>query len=247
VLACKKIEQPEMAQLNKECECAKEVSADFVMEERDGLTVATYKYTNTDTIFFNKNVRFRALETDANYTWYIGNEVLNIQQFERYFGEVLIGQNIPISLVVKKTPNTICFPDDDGYDSITKILHVSQYIISTPDDYDFGSIESTFRVKSDHLADSFDIKVVFTRNLNIDPLTQLINIENYDGLGSNCYNNQALRQRNYRQVFFEQDGMCEQMRGNIHHGLDGLVEFNLNFNIGIPGSYFERVYRGRKL
>ncbi|MFK8038830.1 MAG: hypothetical protein AB8B74_11105 [Crocinitomicaceae bacterium] len=36
-----------------------------------------------------------------------------------------MGEDIPISLVVKKAPNTICLPNDDDYHSITKVMHVS--------------------------------------------------------------------------------------------------------------------------
>lgn len=235
VLACKKIEQPEMTQLNKECDCAKEVSADFVIEEMatpPGLP--GNKFTETDTVFKAKNVQFRALEEDAVYTWYIGQEILTDQVIGRYFSENLGGTNVPITLVVKKKPNKICFPNDDGYDSISKIMHVSQFVNETLDDFECGTIEGTFRVKSPHLSDSFNIKVEITKN---EIGQRYLRIENYNGLGDDLYGNTIWR-FNYRKVYFY--GYFE---GFLHNRLDGT--FEAKFDVYNPIGSFH--YFGRRL
>lgn len=236
VLACKKIEQPEMTQLNQECECAKEVSADFVMEEMNTWPNGpNNKLTETDTVFKNKNVQFRAFEDNADYTWYIGQEILNGQITGRFFDENLAGNNIPITLVVKKKPNKICFPNDNGYDSITKIMHVSHFISETTTDYDYGNIEGRFRVKSPHLPDSFDIEFEIYKN---ELGQRCSRITNYNGLGddlSNCLN---IRVSNYRYVFF--DGYFE---GFLHNRLDDT--FEAKFDVYNPIGSFH--YFGRRL
>ena len=86
LFACKK-EQPALRSLEEDCGCAKEVSADFVMEESTYFNTSWEKLTETDTIFMNKNVQFRALENNAEYTWYLGSEVLHEQSFYRYFDQ----------------------------------------------------------------------------------------------------------------------------------------------------------------
>ncbi len=124
LVSCKKEVQPDMIALNENCNCAKEVSANFLIEEMTS-PFSDARFTDADTIYKGKNVRFRALEDNAQYTWYIGNEVLNTQEVARFFNSSLGGQNITISLAIRKKPNSICLPNDDGYDSISKTFHVS--------------------------------------------------------------------------------------------------------------------------
>jgi hypothetical protein len=160
--------QPNLFELD--CSCAKEISADFTMKERAttfGINIDNY-LTETDTILKNKRVKFSALLQDSEYTWYIGSEIVHTKTLERYFNDTWAGQDISITLVVKKKTNRICFPNDDGYDSITKILHVSNPI-ETTDDFILGSLEGVYRFKSDHLANSFDVTFYYSKNNSISP------------------------------------------------------------------------------
>jgi hypothetical protein len=235
MLACKKIEQPEMSQLNQECDCAKEVSADFVIEEMTRWPGASLnRLTETDTIFKNKNVQFRALEDGASYTWYIGQEIIDGQITGRFFEESLAGMNIPITLVVKKKPNKICFPQDDGYDSITKIMHVSPYVVETESDYEFGSIEGKYRVKSPHLADSFDIILSVIKQ---SIATRTVKIENYNGLGDVAFCPSTF-EYNYRKIY-----LFDQLNGYVHNRLDCVFEAKIHSNF--PVGQFH--YFGRRL
>ncbi|MDD2982007.1 MAG: hypothetical protein PHQ74_01340 [Crocinitomicaceae bacterium] len=244
LVGCKK-EQPQMSELNKGCDCAKEVSAEFLMEEMAEFPGASSnKFTSTDTIFKNKNVQFRAMEEDAEYTWYIGQEVLTTQEVIRYFNASLAGQNIPISLVVKKKPNNICLPLDDGYDSITKTLTVTQYINDTGTDFEFGSIEASYRVKSEHLPDSFDIKIYLTKESVVN---SYLHIENYDGYGTICDNHNNVWKANYRQIYFLNAGVCDLINGDFHNRMDGVFEMNINFYYQGHPEYKVRKYLGRRL
>jgi len=250
VTACHK-DQPEMnTNLTDPCSFAKEVSADFDILEISGQTGSNFeKTTPTDTIFHNKSVRFIAKDSTATYTWYIGNEVLTDRAVVRYFDNALIGQNIPITLVVKKDPNLVCFPNDDGYDSITKVFHVSQFPIINIPSIEIGSIEGTYRVKSDHLPDSFD--VVFYMSYN-NLSQQKRNFENYDGYGSNCLNQADPNGGNYRQSWTNGGtslSQCDYLIGNIHNRLDGVVEMNFTTkeHVGTPVVTYNWKYLGRKL
>jgi hypothetical protein len=133
---------------------------------------------------YESNVRFTALEEDAEYTWYIGSEVLNDKSFVRYFSDQWKESNIPVTLVVKKQPNKACFPDDDGYDSIVKTFHVSKYPIDNGDnqDMEFGSIEGYYRVFSKELNDSIDIYFDVVRRFS----NRSANVANVDGSGTEC-------------------------------------------------------------
>ncbi len=247
LFSCRK-EQPEMAPLNENCDCATEVSAEFLMEEMTTWNVNFAHYTNTDTIFADKNVRFSALTDNATYTWYIGTEVLHDQQVGRYFDNSLAGQDLPIALVVKKKPNSVCFPSDDGYDSIVKILHVSEF---TNESFDTTFMEGTYRVKSPLLSDSIDIVIDFRyysgSGKNVD-------VYNYDGQGSFCTGLIELYECNYRQFYMGNTSsvtQCDYLRGSAVHKLNDSVELNFSTGGYVNGTYdvdlYQWKYKGRKL
>ena len=248
IISCKK-EQPAIPMVADDpCDCATEVSAEFTMGEISGIGFGA-DTTFTDTIFHTKNLHFVAQEEDAQYTWYIGTEVLNTKEVTRYFGPTLAGTDHTISLVVRKTPNTNCFPQDDGYDSIYMPLHVSVYPIDVGDSIYLGTIEGTYRVKMPHLPDSADV----TYNCSKGQVgIEMFNIYNYDGLGSNCLNQSEYSGGNYRMSTTRNGtsvSQCDYIRGYIHNRLDGIIEMNFSFGSNNPASstYYERTYLGRKI
>jgi hypothetical protein len=180
--SCKKV-QPDLN--NLDCGCAHEVSADFTMEEIVGGSFPEDSIENfwtfTDTTYAEKTVRFTALEPGATYKWYMGSEIVNQKQLKRYFSMAFSHQTLPITLVVKKKPNKICFPNDDGYDSITKFLTVKSGPL-----IDTAFLEGLFRFYSPELKDSFDVKIDFQAGgISNGPF---FNLYNYDGKGLNSVN-----------------------------------------------------------
>lgn len=249
VFSCKK-KQPMMSEFNEGCDCAHEVSAEFLMEEMTVNIPSIVKYTDTDSILGSKNVRFRATESGATYKWYIGSEIITDSTFARFFGPSTLGQTIPVTLVVKKKPNNICFPNDDGYDSIVKYLTITNYPmedISINQIY-LGSIEGTYRVKSAHLPDSFNVTVDYVYDGSNTPR---LNLYNYDGNGTNClFTIQMNQGYNYRQLFLVGGTttlVCEYLQGDIHHKKDGTAEMNFRFYYEGHPNYNLKKYIGRKL
>jgi hypothetical protein len=248
VTSCKKA-QPPMSVLNQGCDCATEVSAAFTIEE---MTTGNPNFnwnTETDSIFGNKNVRFYAEENNAEYTWYIGSEIINTREVKRYFPNSLVGQTIPISLVVKKQPNLICFPNDDGYDSITNYFTVAQ--LSLYENYDTTFLEGAYRMKSPLLPDSVDIVIDY--KVYAGGMNRCFDIYNYNGLGSNIINVLNIQGLNYRQ-FWNYGGngsFTNHFEGDVHIRQDNIVEMNfeeIEYD-GSGGIEYEKkyLYRGRKL
>ncbi len=234
VVSCKKV-QPQMANLNTNCDCAKEVSANFTAEEVFGYQFNDTNHrfsTITDTAFAAKNIVFTALEPNADYTWYIGNEVISGQQVARYFGLDQQFTDIPITLVVRKKPNSICFPNDDGYDSIVKLV----YIKSKDYDIDTTLLEGTFRLKGSHLNDSIDMVIDYKPGQGTQEYSMYFDVYNYDGLGNNSLHiNPALM--NYRECFSK-----GYVWGKFKLDMDGIATFRFTYD-GNEKYY----YRGRKL
>lgn len=173
MVSCKK-EQPQMTPLNQECDCAKEVSAEFDILEPLGQG-SNAVLIKTDNVLAGKSIYFRAQEDNAEYKWYIGSDIEATQNIDRYFFSSYAGTTIPVTLVVKKKPNLICFPNDDGYDSITK--NFTLFARS-----DTSIMEGTFRIADKNSIDSIDIKF----NLRGD-YSNNIYIPN-SGIGLDAYN-----------------------------------------------------------
>jgi hypothetical protein len=248
VFGCKK-EKPTLLNGVDPCISNQPTTGDFLIEEMTAQSEAQSwnRFTNTDTIFKGRNVRFRALEDSAEYTWYIGNEVLYTQSVTRYFGQSLANTNIPITLVTRKTPNTLCFPDETGFDSITKVFHISNLPTSAGYNSEFGTLEGTFRMKSSHLADSFDITIKYVEV----SVNEYFNVYNYDGLGNNCIEKIIPGYRNYRELFGSSGTgtvYCDGFKfKRFHVGIDGLVKMEVYFYHEGHPDYKAYTYLGRRI
>lgn len=245
VFSCKKI-QPEMSVLNAGCDCAKEVSADFLMEETKFPGSQNNEMrTDTDTIYANKNVTFTAKEEDAEYTWYIGSEVIHERTFYRHFGTTLIGQTLPMILVVKKNPNAICLPNDDGYDSIVRNLVIADEFNSETFFVDTNyRLEGVFRFKDPNMPDSIDVIVDLIHQIPGTGMYDRIVISNFDGENS-THIFQSAYGSNYRQIWLD-DGGCYGNNDNfLLNPIVGEIQMNMIIIPGQPCTSYR--FKGRKL
>jgi hypothetical protein len=255
LFACRKKEpQPELSTFNKGCDCAKEVSADFEILELEKLSQFDPVGTDSDTIFHNKNVLFKAKEENADYTWYIGSEVMKSKEVGRYFSSAFDKQDITVSLVVKKKPNAICLPNDDGYDSITRTFYVQPYgYCDDTDTYvnDTTLLEGHYRMKSLTMADSFEVVIDYIDRQTA--LMQEVDIYNYDGEGGNFIGQPrcADTDKSYRQIWFNSPKATNYgcLSGYFHYRLDGVAEFIFTTCTGSTGNWTTVEHRlmGRKL
>ncbi len=244
ISSCRK-EQPEMNELNENCDCAKEVSADFYIKEVGApLWESDQLESETDTIYHTRNVHFIAKEPNAEYTWYVGTEVIHEKEFFRHFGAQYQGQTFPFTLVVKKQPNKICLPNDDGYDSIVKYLTITndsgENFYSDPN----YRLEGLFRMSNQGNLDSVDIQIGIYypgEQSPPGPAGQKMIINNFDGQHNNVYCTSDFG-LTYRQIFYSPSGY-DTLR--LFHSKEGVVELEM---MPIPTTtnpyYF---YKGRKL
>lgn len=258
--SCKKEKQPELSPFNEGCDCAKEVSAEFIIEEFWGDINGWDLRTETDTAYTNKNIYFSAKQDSAEYKWYLGTEILTEQVIGRFFPNANVeNQTISVSLVVKKKPNNICFPNDDGYDSITKYLH----FVKLPDNtgafqtYPLNMV-GTYRVKMPHLADSQDI--VISCSMDESNLNQILSVSNYDGIGTSVlvpspFPSKGLKlwRKNYAEIQLGQGPYASI--GNYFFGFlrrkVNTNQFEFDISLGSPHpsipNYIKRTYVGRKI
>lgn len=106
------------------CAALHETSADFtIMEDFSYLPEYDkyWPYYACDTAI-TKRIRFTAIDSTASsYEWHIGSGIYNKRKVFLNFSNT--NENaIPITLILKKTPNQNCFPKDDGIDTVTRKL-----------------------------------------------------------------------------------------------------------------------------
>ncbi|MCZ8070763.1 MAG: hypothetical protein ACK5UP_15965 [Bacteroidota bacterium] len=118
--------------------CVKEkpVSADFLIYESFGLALDGWKNYDTDTVA-SFGVVFLAVEKNAKYEWKLGSETITTRSF--YRDTYPRGKSIDVSLKVTKSPNTKCFPTDDGVDFKERTFY------ATPDYGCSSLVTGTFR------------------------------------------------------------------------------------------------------
>ncbi len=137
-------------------------------------------YETGDTLFplLFSYIRFRNNASNTQATWILGKDTVIGQQVERHFKSLPYGA-YPVTLIVKGSADSSCFPKDDGIDTITKYV----YTIPICQLNVFG----TFKVLFDGQTDSTLVRIKAKKQNNLlDSCveTNLIELTNYDGKGS---------------------------------------------------------------
>jgi len=136
--SCRK-EQPSMNE-NNNCDCAKEVSANFQMGEKFGDQFveldtiampifyndgnpANFQYQTDVYVYFSANIK-----NAISYEWQVGANSItqSTKDFGLYFSDTI--GTIPVRLIVHAKPNLICFPNDDGVDTVVKYLTIRNVV-----------------------------------------------------------------------------------------------------------------------
>jgi hypothetical protein len=101
------------------CKDLKPFEANFTIEE--AIEDTTFV---SDTCLVNRFVVFRAKAGYDSYEWTVGSDSRTFKDsvFALYFENPASG--IQVRLIAKKKPNTACFPQDNGIDTLTKSLTI---------------------------------------------------------------------------------------------------------------------------
>jgi hypothetical protein len=92
------------------------------------------------------------LQDSLEYKWIIGSDTIYNREHSFVFGEEFCGGIYPLTLIVSGQPDHICFPNDNGLDTLTKLIHIV-------DGFD-NPIWGRFKVAwNDQPNDSFEVKL----------------------------------------------------------------------------------------
>jgi hypothetical protein len=106
------------------CANAVETSAHFTMRQSpnpNGAVADTLIQFYRECLV-NKPITLRASMDSCSYHWIIGADHYYNQKVTFYFSVNYVNQEIPITLIVTRTPQNECFPNDNGTDTLTKII-----------------------------------------------------------------------------------------------------------------------------
>lgn len=119
------------------------VTANFDMSQR------LYEWNGVDTLvpFWthctpNDPIILTADEVGANYTWTIGANTYYTRECSFEIGEEYSGQTLNFTLVVEKDPDLVCFPNDNGLDTLTRSVFVNDICLPSIMGEFYGSLES---------------------------------------------------------------------------------------------------------
>ena len=116
---CKQCEDPTNPECSNYDPClgVAKTSADFKIEERTG----SY-WVETDTVERYSRVRFTALQEADSYRWLIGADEFNEKSFT--LSNFPYNSWIGVTLILKRTPNKACHPNDNGIDTVYRRFYV---------------------------------------------------------------------------------------------------------------------------
>lgn len=95
-------------------------SADFTISE-----VVSGFPNETGEVWHNSYVQFTSKQDFDSYQWVIGTNKDTFYTKTCGLRDFPEGQTIQVRLIGKRTPNTKCFPDDDGIDTVYKSFKVT--------------------------------------------------------------------------------------------------------------------------
>jgi hypothetical protein len=185
------------------CAGHSEVSADFTIEMN--VYAGTPVWYESDYCIADVNeVRITALLDDAiSYTWILGLDTINTQQHVFNFPAIYAGMSLPITLIVIAEPDTLCYPNDDGLDTITRYVTIT--------DICTANIYGTFRgALDDTPTDSFEVKI--RRTACTDQSGSEFHLINIDQQGDSC--GDAIHHIGNNYVWFSTgNSACSSARG----------------------------------
>jgi hypothetical protein len=216
------------------------VSADFIIEMDAGISEW---YETDECLSVHNDVRITALWQNASsYKWILGVDTFYTQQHVFAVPAIYDGQSLPIKLIVSDTPESICFPNDDGVDTVMKYIHVRTYCEA--------DIWGTYRGAWDSApTDSFELKI--QAPICDDPNATGHQLVNFDQLNDSCSHAiWAIANKYVR--FSTGSNSCSSARGFALLAEDGehiKIEYRLfdSANPVNPELWPLRIYRGRKL
>jgi hypothetical protein len=231
------------------CDTQQETSAAFTIKEAtiQQINSPTRKdfLMDTDSVYFS-SVFFEATQQDADsFIWQVGSEIEPRygKQVNVVFPDNLRGTTFNVRLIVKRKPNTRCFPNDDGIDTVIRRFYFVRF--NEP-----LSWEGTYYGSDDDKPDSM-YTIVLGHSYDVPEKEDIIKAF---GIPRGCTDTIqewiSARTITYKNVSFNRVGMdCEgkAVRGLFNNGNQIKIKYELRFLDNNVYRSIERSFNGFKI
>jgi hypothetical protein len=80
-----------------------------------------------DRVIPERMVKIHALTNNAiSYKWIVGLDTITTQDYQFYFSTNFENQTVPITLIIQSEIDSLCFPNDNGIDTVVRYIHVHE-------------------------------------------------------------------------------------------------------------------------
>jgi hypothetical protein len=240
IISCSKCKDPECTDsTNPDCPnyvevvedpCAgsSEVSANFYFEMRSSLSGLQPEVWVTDTICLagqNSTVRVRVLQENPTFIkWIVGATEYSSTEVQFTVSEDFIDQELPVTLIVHAPVDSICFPEDNGMDTITKYFKVREKCYADV----FGTYRGSLQTAP---LDSFDLRIAPYGC--IDNISGMVYLVNFDQQQDSCSYFDIYQWSNRIFEFHTNNSACSSARGKAELSSD-LSQISIRYQILSP-------------
>jgi len=241
IISCQKSEEQDCAPtiIKDPCEGKFPITADFEIADAPFATDGNYYPSDNVTPGY---VRLKAYEEGATYLWNIeGREYTEqevVFQTQTEFSEpIMFGDSIKASLIIYKEPDTLCFPNDDGRDTITKSFTVVSGCQC--------KIIGTYRGVLENELDSFNISIGLIDDSFTGDSCSTITLTQPRAIPGYCENIATTYRITDRSLKIGQTTTaCSSLSGRATYSLQGVFEFKYTLNLEDEPEY---IFTGRKI
>jgi len=216
------------------CAGSHEVSAEFTIEQKVGISPNAYFIETTgascrlSSDAGTSDIRLYGRQDGLNYKWIIGADTIYEREYIFQFGNEFAGGIYPIKLIVSGEIDSLCFPNDNGMDTVIKYLPVVDFMDNP--------ILGTYKIAWDSAPqDSFDVKIS-------SHIRQIVYYDvfahNFSNLGSiedSCHADIQANTYKYIGLKSNTGGNCRQVRGTFWLNQDN--SFEAQYEIDIDASW----------
>ncbi len=240
VLSCSKCKDPECTDstnpdcpnyvevIQDPCAGSSEVSANFYFEMRSSIPSIEPAIWVRDTVCLagpNIRVRVNVLQDNATFVkWIVGADEYSSTEVQFSVSEDFIGQELPVTLIVQAPINSLCFPGDNGMDTITKYFTVK--------DQCYADVFGTYRGSLEMAPlDSFELRIA--PHGCIDNISGMVYLVNFDQQQDSCSYFNISQWSNRIFEFYTNDSACSSARGKAELSSD-LSQISIRYQILSP-------------
>jgi len=215
------------------CSGATRVKASFTISESLEGDISGFSILS-DTVLEGNIIHFKADDSSDTYYWKVGSDttIYHSREFTLRFYQAYGA--VPVTLIITKKPNTNCFPDDKGIDTLIKNIYVISFTNA-------AIIGNYYGCNQDNPKDSFVVNIGYNWDNNALYFAYFMN-----NLDKGCRGDTNLNLsiwaptvealRFYKGISFDMGDVCDKGCNNVKG--NAIVENNLN-NIKISYNEFQ--------